>query len=72
MSQNEVMQPTISNSDSQPIFSYHVRNQAGLGNPFINRRGFIYLSISKMSFLFQVFTRAQVRVSIKAAREASI
>ena len=50
-SQNEVMQPTISN-DSRPIFPYHVHNQAGFDNPFINGRGFIYLGISKVSFTF--------------------
>ena len=46
-SQNEVMQPTTSNSDSQPIFPYHVHNQASFDNPFINGRGFIYQDISK-------------------------
>ena len=46
-SRNEVMQPTTSNSDSQPIFPYHVHNQAGFDNPFINGRGFIYQDISK-------------------------
>ena len=51
-SQNELMQPTTSNSDSRLIFLYHVHNQAGFDNPFINRRGFIYLGISKMSFTF--------------------
>ena len=49
---NEVMQPTTSNNDSRPIFPYHIHNQAGFDNPFINRRGFIYLGISKMSFTF--------------------
>ena len=44
-SRNEVMQPTTSNSDSRPIFPYHVHNQAGFDNPFINRRGFIYLGV---------------------------
>ena len=38
---NKVMQPTTSNSDSQSIFPYHIQNQAGFGNPFINGRGFI-------------------------------
>ena len=51
-SRNEVMQLTSSNSDSRPIFLYHVHNQAGFGNPFINGRGFIYLGISKKSFTF--------------------
>ena len=46
------MEPVTSNSDSGPIFTYHVHNQAGFGNPFINGRGFIYMGISKMSFTF--------------------
>ena len=46
------MQPKTINSDSRPIFPYHVHNQAGFDNPFINGRGFIYLGISKMSFTF--------------------
>ena len=41
MSQNDVMQPTTSNSNSRPIFPYHVHNQAGFDNLFINERGFI-------------------------------
>ena len=39
MSQNEtdeVMQPTTSNNNSRPVFPYHVHNQAGFDNPFIN------------------------------------
>ena len=52
VSRNKVMQPTTSNNDSRPIFPYHVHNQAGFDNPFINGRGFIYLGISKMSFTF--------------------
>ena len=51
-SRNEVMQPTPSNSNSRTVFPYHVHNQAGFDNPFINRRGIIYLSISKVSFTF--------------------
>ena len=66
------MQPTTSNSDSRPIFPYHIHNQAGFDNPFINRRGFIYLGISKKSLTFQVFTRVHGSVSIKAAGKASI
>ena len=49
-SRNEVMQPTISNNDSRPIFSYNVHSQAGFDNLFIS--GLIYLGISKMSFSF--------------------
>ena len=41
-----------SNSHSRSIFPYHVHNQAGFNNPFINGRGFIYLGISKLSFTF--------------------
>ena len=52
-SQNEVMQPTTSNNSSQPIFPYHVNNQADFDNAFINGRGIIYLGISKMSFTFK-------------------
>ena len=29
---------TTSNNVSQPVFSYHVHNQADFNNPFINRR----------------------------------
>ena len=65
------MQPTTSNNDSRPIFSYDVHNQAGFDNPFINGRGFIYLGISKMSFTYSVFTRVQGSVSKKAARKAN-
>ena len=46
------MQPTISHSNSRPVFAYHVHNQEDFDNPFINRKGFIYLGISKMSFTF--------------------
>ena len=46
------MEPTTSNSDSQPSFSYHVHNQVGFENPYINGRGFIYLGILKMSVTF--------------------
>ena len=49
MNQNEVMQPTTSNKDSRPIFSWHVHIQAGFDNPLINAIGFIYLGISEMS-----------------------
>ena len=66
------MQPRTSNSDSRPIFPYHVHNQAGFDNSFINQRGFIYLGVSKMSFTFKVFTRVQDSVLIKAARKANI
>ena len=72
MSWNELMQPTTSNSDSWPIFPYHVHNQAGFDNPFTNGRSFIYFGISKMSFTFYVFTRVQGSLSIKAARKANI
>ena len=51
-SRNEVMQPTISNNDSWPIFPYHVYNLADFENPFISVRGFIYLGILKKSFAF--------------------
>ena len=52
---NIVMQPTTSNNHSRPIFPYHVQNQVDLADfdsLFINRKGFIYLGISKMSFTF--------------------
>ena len=52
-SRNEVMkQPRSSNSDSRQISSYHVHNQAGFDNPFINWRGFIYLGNWKISCTF--------------------
>ena len=59
-------------NDSRPFFPYHVHNQANFGNAFINERGFIYFCILKLSFTFEVFTRVQVSVSIKAARNANI
>ena len=43
---------------SRSIFPYHLYHQVGFDNPFINGRGFIYLGISKMSFIFLAFTRA--------------
>ena len=46
------MQPTTSNNNSRPIFPYHAHNQADFDNPFINRKGLIYLGISKISFTF--------------------
>ena len=45
-SRKEVMQATTSNSDSRPIFPYHVHNQADFDNPIINGRGFIYLGMN--------------------------
>ena len=51
-SRNQVIQPITINSDLQPIFPYHVHNQAGFDNPFINGRNSIYLGISKMSLTF--------------------
>ena len=46
------MQPTTSNNNSRPIFSYHVHKQADFDDPFINEKGFIYLGILMMSFTF--------------------
>ena len=43
------MQPTTSNNDSRTIFPYLVHKQADFENPFFN---FIYLGVSKMSFIF--------------------
>ena len=71
-SQNEEKQPTTSNNHSRPTFPYHVHNQVCFYYPFINGRGFIYFCISKLSFTFQVFTRAQGSVSTKAARKGNI
>ena len=51
-SRNEVMPPTTSNNDSQPIVPYNVHTQAGFDTPFIKRRGFIPLGISEMSLTF--------------------
>ena len=39
------MQPTTSNNHSLSVFPYHVYNQAGFENLFINGRGFIYLKL---------------------------
>ena len=53
MDQNEPKRSNgTHNNDSRPIFPYYVHNQAGVDNPFINGRGFIYLDIFKMSFTF--------------------
>ena len=65
------MQLTTTNNDSRTIFPYYVHNQTDFDNPFINRRGFIYFSISKMSFTSEVFKRVQGSVFIKAAGEAN-
>ena len=65
------MQPTTSNNDLRLVFPYHVHNQADFDNPFINRKGLIYLCISKLNFTFYVFARVQVSVSIKTARKAA-
>ena len=51
---------------------YHVLNQAGFDNLFINGRGLIYLGISKLSFTFYVFTIVQGSVSTKAAKKTNI
>ena len=71
-SRNEVIQPTTIKSDSRPIFPYYFHNKAGFDNPFINKKSFIYLAISKMSFALKVFTRVQDSTSIKAARKGNI
>ena len=48
----ELMQPTTSNNNSQPVFPYHFHNQADFDNPFIYGRGFIYLGIPRICFTF--------------------
>ena len=53
--QNELMQPITSNNDSRPIVPYHLHNQAGFENLFINGRVFIYLGILKMSFTLNIY-----------------
>ena len=47
MNQNEPNRSNATHNQQQ-----HVRNQADFDNSFINRRDFIYLEISKMSFTF--------------------
>ena len=59
------MQPTISNNDSRITVPYHVHNQTGFDNPFINGRDFIYFGILMMGLLFKY-------LSIRAARKANI
>ena len=44
---SKVMQPKTSNNDSRPILPYHVHDQAGFDNLFIDGR-----IISKMSYTF--------------------
>ena len=51
---------TASNNDSRPIFPYYDHSQTGSDNPFINERGFIYLGILKMSFIFKYFQEFKV------------
>ena len=46
------MQPITSNNDLHSVFPYYFQNQAGFENLFINGRGFIFLGISKMGFIF--------------------
>ena len=36
------MQPTTSNKDSPLIFPYHVHNQTGFGNLFVNKRLYLH------------------------------
>ena len=67
-SRGEVMQPTIRNSDSRPVFSYDVHSQPCFDIPFINGRSFIYFGISKMNFIFEILTKVQGSVSIKPPR----
>ena len=54
------MQPRTSNTDSRPIFPYHVHNQADFDIPLINARGFIYLGISKIATLFKYLQEFKV------------
>ena len=49
---NKVMQPKTSSNHSRPIVLNHIHNQARFGRPIFNRRGFIYLGISKMVLTF--------------------
>ena len=75
MNQNEPKRSNATHNQQQRFttnFSLLCPKSAGFDNPFINRRGFIYQGILKMSFTFQVFTRVQGNVSIKAARKANI
>ena len=50
MSRNGVMQPTTSNKQFATNCFLPCHKQAGSGKPIINRKGFIYLGISKMGF----------------------
>ena len=49
------MQLITSNNDSRPIVPYHLHNQAGFENLFINGGVFIYLGILKMSFTLNIY-----------------
>ena len=49
---NELMQPTTSNSHSGSILPYHVHNQAGFDNLFINGKCFIYFIYFEVEFHF--------------------
>ena len=48
----EVRNSGVTKPSHEPVYPYHVHNQADFDNPFIIGRGFIYLGISKMSFTF--------------------
>ena len=55
MNQNEPKGNNATHNQQQRFttnFSYHVYNQAGFDNPFINKKGTVYLGISKMSSNF--------------------
>ena len=75
MNQKEPKQSNATHNQQQQFltnFSLPCPQSGRFSNSFINGRGFIYLSILKLSFTFQVFTRVEGRVSIKAARKANI
>ena len=74
MSQNEPKQRNATQNQQQRFMvnSLTCPHPGRFDNPFINRRGFIYMVISKMSLTFQVSTRVQGSVSIRAAGKANI
>ena len=50
--EDQAMKPTTNKNDSRPIVPYHVHILESFDNPFISRRGFIYLGISDMNLTF--------------------
>ena len=71
ITQNKVMQRTTSNKRFATNCSLPC-SQPGFGKPVINRRGFIYVDISKMGFTFWISARVQGSILTWAVRKTNI